>query len=264
MSAATAHDLRGLLLMGLLCAASLALAEALRQLGRVDAESTRKLVHVFVGLIVAAFPLVFQAFWPVAVLCAGFAALLEWGRREHRLLSVHGVARPSLGAAYYPAAVALVFFLAHERPWIYLPSILVMTISDTAAALVGRACGRHVYRVAAGTKSLEGSAAFFVSALPCVYIPLRLTAPLTGLECALAALDTAVLAATLEAVSGDGSDNLSVPVGTCFALTMLVAAPPFAVVLGWVASMTLAWLVWAASDGSRRGRIAPAFGQGRR
>lgn len=264
MNAGVAQDLHGLFLMGLMCAAPLALAEALRRRGRVDAESTRKLVHVLVGLDTAAFPLVFKAFWPVAVLCAGFAGLLEWGRREHRLLSVHGVARPSLGAAYFPAAVALVFFLAHERPWIYLPSILVLTISDTAAALVGRVCGRHLYRVASGTKSLEGSAAFFATALPCVYIPLRMTAPLTGIECALAALGTAAFAAGLEAASADGSDNLSVPLGTCFALTLLVAAPAFAVVLGLVASVTLACLVLAASHESRRSRIAPAFGQSRR
>ena len=264
MSAAATQDLRGLLLVGLLCAAILALADARRRLRGVDAESTRKLVHVLVGLTASAFPWVFLATWPVALLCAGFAGLLEWGRRERRLLSVHGVARPSLGAAYYPAAVALVFLVAHESPWIYLPSILVMTVSDTAAALVGRAFGRHVHRVGAGTKSLEGSAAFFVSALPCVYVPLRLTAPFTGPECALAALGTAALATVLEAVSSDGSDNLSVPVGTCFALTMLVAAPPLAAVLGFVASLTLARFVWAASGGSRRGRVAPAFGPGRR
>lgn len=264
MSAAAIQDLRGLLLVGLLCAAILALAEALRRLGRADAESTRKLVHVLVGLTAAAFPWVFQAGWPVVLLCTGFAGLLEWGRRKRRLLSVHGVARPSLGAAYYPMAVALVFLVARESPWIYLPSILVMTVSDTAAALMGGAFGRHVYRVRAGTKSLEGSAAFFVSALPCVYVPLCLTAPLTGPECALAALGTAALAAALEAVSGGGSDNLSVPVGTCFALTMPVAALPLAVVLGLVASITQARFVWAASDGLRRGRVAPAFGQSRR
>jgi phytol kinase len=157
--------------------------------------------------------------------------------------------------------VALVFLVARESPWIYLPSILVMTVSDTAAALVGRAFGRHVHRVGAGTKSLEGSAAFFVSALPCVYVPLRLTAPLTGPECALAALGTAALATVLEAVSRDGSDNLSVPVGTCFALTLLVATPPIAVVLGLLTGITLARLVWAASDGPRRGRVVPDFGQ---
>ncbi len=264
MSAAAVHDLDSLLLVGLLCAAILALAEALRRLGRVDAESTRKLVHVLMGLTVATFPWVFRSSWSVALLCSSFAGLLEWGRRERRLLSVHGVARASLGAVYYPAAVALVFVLAHHRPWIYLPSILVMTVSDTVAALVGKASGRHVYRVAAGTKSLEGSAAFFISALPCVYVPLRLTAPLTEIDCALAALGTAALAAGLEAVSADGSDNFTVPIGTCFALTLLVATPLLGVVLVWAASLTTACIVVAANAGSRRGRIAPAFGQSRR
>lgn len=263
MSAAVSHDLCGLLLMAVSCAAPLALAESLRRLGRVDAESTRKLVHVLVGLNVAAFPWVFQSSWPVVLLCGGFAVLLEWGRRGRRLLSVHGVARPSLGAVYYPAAVALVFFLAHDSPCLYLPSILVMTVSDTAAALVGRAFGRHAYRVAGGTKSLEGSTAFFVSALPCVYVPLRLTSTLTGLECALAALGTAALAAGLEAVSADGSDNLSVPMGTCFVLTLLVAVPLLPGLLALITSIAAGILI-AASGGWRGGRIAPAFGQGRR
>jgi len=257
MTAALAHDLLRLLLVGALCGGILALAETLRRLGRVEAEWTRKLVHVFVGLTATAFPWVFEATWSVALLCAFFAGLMEWARRRSRLLSVHGVARPSLGAVHYPAAVALVFHLAHETPWIYVSSILVMALSDPAAAVVGRVCGRHVLR-GAGDKTLEGSAAFLVSAFPCVYVPLLLTTPLTGPECAVGAFGVAALGAGLEAVARSGSDNLSVPLGTCFALMVLSAWPPGAFLLGFVAVGALARLVWVVNGARRRTWIADA------
>lgn len=40
-------------------------------------------------------------------------------------------------------------------------AMAVMLVADTAAALIGRPCGRH--KINCGTKSLEGAAAFFIA-----------------------------------------------------------------------------------------------------
>lgn len=208
-----------LLLVGGLCAALLALAEALRRLLGIAAESTRKLVHVSTGLVALAFPWIFASPGSVALLCCVFVGLLGWSQHRGWLGSVHAVARRSAGAAYFPLAVALVFLLTRGRREVYVASILVLALSDALAAVVGGAYGRHRYRVQGGVKSLEGSLAFLLSAILCVHLTLRLMTPLGGAVCAARAVCAAVFGVLLEAASAEGSDNLTVPLGVCLVLS---------------------------------------------
>ena len=215
MNALLVHDLGGLALGASLCAAGLTLAEALRRFTRAGPEATRKCAHASTGLAAACFPWLFNSPVSVGLLCGGFLALLAWSRAVGRLASIHGVARRSEGSLYYPFGVALVFLLARGRPAVYVSSLLVLAVSDAAAALLG-ARGVHRYDGPGGPKSLEGSLAFFASALPCILVPLAWAVP-SGryAACGLAA---AALATVLEATSPKGSDNLTVPFGTCLFL----------------------------------------------
>lgn len=211
-------DVQRLFLVGALCAGILGLAELWRRRRRVEAEWTRKLVHVLTGLSAAAFPWILPSAVAVALLCGAFAALLAFTRSRGLLASVNGVERRSVGGACYSLAVLLVFLLAHEQRAVYVASILVLAVSDALAALVGKAWGSHPYRAFGDVKSLEGSAAFLASAFPCVLFPLLALTPLGGLECVWTALSVATLATCLEATAPCGSDNLLVPVGSCLAL----------------------------------------------
>jgi phytol kinase len=218
MTARFTDDLLSLALQGALCLAILAFAEGLRVLACAELEWTRKFVHLAMGLAAATFPWVFGSPWPVLILCATFLALMAWSRSAGFLVAVHGVPRPSAGGLCYPAAVALVFLLAHDRRWVYVPAILVLTVSDALAALVGRAWGRHPYRWTGDEKTVEGSLAFLASAFVCIHAPLVVMSPLATADCALAALAVSACATGIEAVSRHGCDNLTVPLGVCLAL----------------------------------------------
>jgi phytol kinase len=220
-----ARELTSLLFTGCVFAAILVLAELLRSHWGVRAEATRKLVHVLSGLVGAAFPWLFATPWSVASLTASYALLMAWTRRGGWLRSVHGVDRRTRGGVCYPAAVALVFWLAHERPEVYVPSILVLALGDAAAALVGRAYGDTRYRTLGGVKSVEGSLAFLVVALPCVYVPLLLMTSLSPLPLLLCSINVALLTCGLEALAPDGSDNLLIPTACCLALLHMTASP---------------------------------------
>lgn len=224
MSTEMVREIRGLIVTGALAGASLALAGLVGRLPGVPREATRKLAHVLCGLTAASFPLLFRSAWSVALVAAVFLAAMAWTRARGTLSAIHGVARRSDGALWFPVAIAVVFVQASGRPWLYLAAVLVLTVSDTLAALVGGAYGRHRYRLCAGWKSLEGSVAFLVSALLCVQVPLLLS----GLErtaCLVLALYVAVLATLLEALSPAGRDNLLVPVGVGVALAGLAGRP---------------------------------------
>ena len=121
-----------------------------------------------------------------------------------------------MGCASFPVAVALVFGLAERRPALYVTSVLVLALADPAAAFVGMRFGRHRYLGPGGAKSLEGSAAFFAAATLCVLG--THASGVAGAGALAIGLAVAAAATLLEAGSPLGSDNITVPVGTCLLL----------------------------------------------
>lgn len=93
---------------------------------------------------------------------------------------------------------------------LFFPKIIAITafsmvsVSDTMAALVGKTFGRHRF----GHKSLEGSAAFFVSALAIVAVVPNID-PLAGLTMALAG--TLAEAFVFRIAGFRIDDNLTIP-----------------------------------------------------
>ncbi|MBA2671332.1 MAG: phosphatidate cytidylyltransferase, partial [Gemmatimonadetes bacterium] len=87
-------------------------AELWRHFGSPEPEWTRKLVHVFGGLVALALPWMVRSHWTVLVLGLVFALTLLLTRRWGLLTSVHGVTRRSEGGLYFPVAVYAMFLLA--------------------------------------------------------------------------------------------------------------------------------------------------------
>jgi len=200
-------------------------------LGRVftiEAETSRKAVHIGMGLLVLTFPLLFHSAWPVvglALLAAGALVLLRVGRMrtEGPGKVLLGVKRSSLGDLYFPASVALLFALAQGQWLLYCIPILVLTLADASAALVGTRWGRHGYTTSAGHKSIEGSAAFFAVAFACVFVPLVIWGSRDALAAALIATVIGLVVCALEAISLQGRDNLYVPFAVFVLLTVYTA-----------------------------------------
>ena len=99
--------------------------------------------------------------------------------------------------------------------------ILVLTLADTAAALVGIRYGRARLTIAAGDKSVAGSIAFFIVAFLCASIPVVLLghAELPAVLAGAAML--ACVTTTVEALAGNGLDNLLVPLAAFASLPLL-------------------------------------------
>jgi phytol kinase len=134
---------------------------------------------------------------------------------------VHGVERVSLGECYFPAAVGVLFALAHRQPVLYAIPLLMLTFGDAAGAMVGVEYGRHQFRSPDGTKSAEGSIACFTASFFAVHVPLLLFTGLGRAETLLIATSLAILVTLLEAVAWGGLDNLFIPLGGYLLLTRL-------------------------------------------
>jgi phytol kinase len=194
-----------------LCTLVLVLGETVHRVLGAAPESTRKLVHVLMGLVASAFPWVFADPRSVVLVCAIFVAILGGTLLRSSLPSVHQVDRRTAGTLWFPIAVAVVFLAARGRKDLYVIPMLVLTFADPAAAIVGRTYGVH--RFGRDAKSFEGSLAFFVVASLVLSASLAVTTSLGGAGSLAWALAIAIVLAGVEAVAPAGSDNLLIPVG---------------------------------------------------
>lgn len=186
-------------------------------------EVLRKGLHISMGLTTLSFPWLFETPWPV-ILVAGASALAFLALRARFVLfrrlaqSMQGIKRVSVGEYCFVAATAIVFALAADDPVLYCIPMLLLTLADSAAALVGTTWGRHRYLTMGNYKTLEGSAAFFVVAFACIAVPLAWFTPASNPESMAVAALIAFAVTVLEAAVGGGFDNLFVPLGAFAAI----------------------------------------------
>ena len=137
-------------------------------------ESTRKLVHLGIGLITLSFPFLFDDHLPVLAICAPFLLMDVLAKEFNFLKSIHSIVRKSYGTLAYPVIVYPLFWgydfvgtLCCDTPQyaLYFVPILIMAFSDPMAAVVGKRYPLYKLQLFETEKSLGGFLAFYLSAL---------------------------------------------------------------------------------------------------
>jgi dolichol kinase len=253
-------DLWGAVILGGIFLSLVVIAELWRRLGTPQPEHTRKLVHLGGGVACLFFPFLIESPWVVLAMALPLTLLFVAGSKLGFLKSLHGVARKSRGAEYYPLAVFLVFVLTRGRPWLYLAAVLVLAVADAFAALIGSRYGVVRYEVEDETKSLEGSLVFLVIAFLAIHLPVLLMTDLPRPVCVLAALLVAALVTGFEAISLEGADNLFVPVAVVVILGKITTKPLSEVIYQNLSLLAIclgvALLVWRVRTLNVGGAIA--------
>ncbi|MGN1080059.1 MAG: diacylglycerol/polyprenol kinase family protein [Alphaproteobacteria bacterium] len=167
---------------------------------------------VFAGLLAANILIEYGYYkkWPVV--------LKTYGRLFGKMLrSKETDGHFRLSGSPYVLAAALCSCLLFS-PVNAAVALAVMLISDTAAALIGRAFGKH--KINNNTKSIEGAAAFFLFGLSVIYIAAFLFHPADGFIIRGAAGVFAAMWAEVYENRLKIDDNLSIPliVGACLSL----------------------------------------------
>lgn len=174
----------------------------------VSSETTRMAVHVMGAGVAATFPL-YLGLADVILLGIAFTAFLCGTWTCGLLRSVHAVRRPTAGALVFPLGLMAAAVLTWSHPMAFSYAALVLALADPAANRAGGSLRSPSWRVAGGTKSLAGSAAFFVvSCTLGILFTVRLDA--TGLLPAVVAV--APILTVSEGLVGFGLDNLVIPI----------------------------------------------------
>ncbi len=221
--------------------AFIVVAELVRKALHWSPEVTRKLVHISTGVLIFFAPQIFNSGIP-AILLAVIFIFVNFAAIEFGLLKgMHGTNRRSYGTVYYPLSFLILVLLCWDTlPQIISISILVLGLSDAAAAIVGENLSSpHVYYLTSDKKSLEGSAAMFATAFLVVAFLLDTSFGLKGtlnltpnfnlprtVLAGLIALAVSLFATAWEAISSKGLDNLTIPLSTAVVLHFFLAPFP--------------------------------------
>lgn len=173
----------------------------------MHSEFSRKFVHITVGSFVAFWPF-FLTWNQIRLLSLSFLVIVGISKYLHLFRAIHSVQRPTLGELYFALAVGSVTFITHNK-WIYMASLLQMSLADGFAAVMGVRFGKQSYLVFSHRKSLVGSLTFFVTSLAILIAYMQLS----SVDLAPAFIvGAAALAAVIENFGVAGLDNLLVPV----------------------------------------------------
>lgn len=216
-------------------------------------ELVRKLLHIPMGLMTLSFPWLFDAVLPVLVVgslaIATLLALRYYAPLASRFGQVlGGVKRRSWGEIYFPISVMLLFALTPQQPLLFCIPILILTIADAVAALIGTYYGHYRYTATEGQKSAEGSIGFFTATFLSVHIPLLLFSSTGRAESVLIGLILGLLVMLLEAIAWQGLDNLLIPLGSFLLLTTHLEMDLAALGVHLAVVIGLSLLVWSWHD----------------
>lgn len=197
--------------------ASIAFAEWILRRHPRYSELARKFIHISSACTIAAHPLFGVTFNDLTIVAVGFIIALIVARRFNGLHFVSGVKRHSYGELYMPLSVIVLSFFDLSYPTI-AACYVTLGISDACACLVGQGVKSPAYRLLGSGKSLAGTTAFLLTALPIVLLCMHLSGHAIDTKTFVACLLVAAGGALAEAVGNAGSDNLFIPVSVALSL----------------------------------------------
>ena len=211
---------------------------------KVPVEITRKFVHLGTGLICLTFPFFLETHWSVLILTIAFFVILLSSIKLNLLQSINAVDRSTRGSFLFPVVIYLTFWaysifglknphgvglglrdfgdktnLYYGGTIYYFLPILILSISDPIAALVGKRWPVMPYKIRSCQKTVMGSSAFFVSAF---VLSFAFITPIIDqfIWAMIFASIIAFSATFVEAISQKGEDNLLIPLSVILMLIL--------------------------------------------
>jgi len=173
-------------------------------------EAARKFVHILTGTFIAFWPLI-MPLWTIQIISLAMVVVVMASKYLQIFKSIHQVKRPTYGEILFPLGICLSATLARSEV-IYTAAVLHLSLADGFAALIGVRYKRFRYEIMGLTKTLVGTAVFYVISL------LITTGVVVFSPDAFASTGQAIvfwlplMTTLVENIAVYGTDNLLVPV----------------------------------------------------
>ena len=191
-------------------------------------EASRKFIHIMLGnwWFIAMF--FFTNVWFAAFPPATFIIINYLSYKKDLIKVMERDEQDGLGTVYFAIALlilVIVSFGIFKNPWLGLVPFLVMAYGDGLAAVIGKSIKSKRYKLGETKKSFAGSLIMFVisTLLIGAYLVFNLGKTFwLGTHWPVVACLAGFAIMALEAVSGKGWDNITVPIATLALLILLV------------------------------------------
>jgi len=205
-------------------------AETLRKTTSLTGNTTRKIVHILVGIFVFIVPLVFVSPVPGILMSALFIGINYFSVRFRLFKGMDDTMRETYGTVYFPLSfLILILLFWNSYPVIISTSILILGLADAAAAFIGQGVEEpRLYKLSSEQKSVQGSfamftVAFLVSMFCLLLYPYSLPDDAIVVGSSILFIFTlsiivAVVTTVVEAMAVRGLDNLFIPLSAAFIL----------------------------------------------
>lgn len=186
-------------------------------------EVTRKIVHAFTGLIALLFPLFIDNHWYIFALCASFLVILYFSLRFAFLPSINNVERKTTGSILFPIIVYLCYLISstYSDFLFYYTPILILAISDPAAAFFGKRWPIGKFTIFGQSKTLSGSLGFFLTAFISTSSLAFVFRASMDDNVFSSSIYIAIVSTVAEAITHNGYDNLTIPVSILLVLVLI-------------------------------------------
>ena len=190
-------------------------------------EASRKFIHIMLGNWWFVAMYFFTNVWYAAVAPLTFVIINYLSYKKNLIKVMERDEQDGLGTVYYAVALlilAIVSFGIFKQPALGLVPTLVMAYGDGLAAVIGKKIKSKKYKLGDTKKSFAGSLTMFV--ISTVLIGAHLVfnyGPIfwMGTHWPVVSILAGFAITALEAVSGKGLDNISVPLATLALLILL-------------------------------------------
>ena len=197
----------------MLIASCITISELTLKRGYLSAEYNRRLIHLIVGIMITISPMIFKSNLPPSVLASIFILINYLAFNNEKLKGIHSQVRETFGTIYFPFAYLLIVQGFWDYPEFIVMSLSLLAFCDPFAAHVGESIGSPIkFKIWKDNKSIQGTVAFFVSALVLIYSFSQWFFNYPTNFIFLFTLFTAIGATIAEITSAKGSDNLSIPI----------------------------------------------------
>ncbi len=207
-----------LLISSILGAIVVVTAEGLRIKKFISNETSRKVIHIAHGLVVAAWVFITSYTFIIAAELL-FLLVVSVARYFKIMQPLRNVKRRSWGEFFFPIAV-IIMALFSPPQLVFAAAMLHLGLADALATLVGRRFKTGIYYVLGHRKSIAGTAVFMATSLLIILWFIRFSPAGHSILYPLAVMLIPIAAALVENISPYGSDNLTIPLVVLVALSI--------------------------------------------
>ena len=190
-------------------------------------EASRKFIHIMLGNWWIIAMIFFNNVWFASFVPATFVIINYLSYKKDIIKVMERDEQDGLGTVYYALSLlilSVISFGIFKNPVLGLVPTLVMAYGDGLAAIIGKKFKSKRYKLGYTKKSFAGSLTMFLISLILIggYLWFANTEIFwTSTHWSLISIMIAFVITAIEAVSGKGIDNISVPISTLLLLILI-------------------------------------------